>query len=32
VTAVFVHGVPETWVVWDALREFVGGEGMSPDF
>jgi pimeloyl-ACP methyl ester carboxylesterase len=29
VTAVFVHGVPETWVVWDALREFVGGEGVA---
>jgi pimeloyl-ACP methyl ester carboxylesterase len=29
VTAVFVHGVPETWIVWDALREKLAGESLA---
>jgi pimeloyl-ACP methyl ester carboxylesterase len=29
VTAVFVHGVPETRIVWDALRERLAGESLA---
>ena len=29
VTAVFVHGVPETWIVWDALKETLAGESLA---
>jgi pimeloyl-ACP methyl ester carboxylesterase len=29
VTAVFVHGVPETWIVWDALRETLAAESLA---
>ena len=29
VTAVFVHGVPETSIVWDALREKLAGESLA---
>ena len=29
VTAVFVHGVPETSIVWDALRKKLAGESLA---